>query len=240
MKSWIRYFQASMVAFTNMKRWLRYFARNCGYLEKSENPQRENRLGELPWRATNRGRNRARPSCLPARTRQGGYESFFREESFEYSILGGERRAGGIRGARRTVADAWNNFISLLFPSSPRIIRRTRSLGQDGERVKERKGGRAGIFYWQCVWHSARFHHIPLIAISRRQFSRPYKSSHERFRGGTQEGYRCFSMNRSEDTSAMQTPQTPLSRRGATISPETKLLQGLGLLPLLLNLHASA
>lgn len=104
-----------VLSLSQMERWLRYFARDCGCLEKSENSQRENRLAELPRQTTNRGRKPSQ-TFLPAdiHTRQGGYESFFREESFEYSILTGERgeRDGRFAGAR-------SNFISPIsfFPA---------------------------------------------------------------------------------------------------------------------------
>lgn len=113
-----------VLSLSQMERWLRYFARDCGCLEKSGNPQRENRLAELPRQTTNREGNGARPSCLPAHTRQGGYESFFREESFEYSILAGKRskRADSERDGRLRV----HGTISfLLFPSFRRVTRKT-------------------------------------------------------------------------------------------------------------------
>lgn len=67
----------------------------------------ENRLGKVPRRATNRGRNRARLSCRHTHTHtqpKRGYESFFREESFEYSILVGERERDGRLRARGAIS----------------------------------------------------------------------------------------------------------------------------------------
>lgn len=107
----------------------RCLAENGERLEKSGDPQWENRLAKLPRRATNRERNQARPTQLAGIHRQGGYESFFREESFEYSILASERASGiAERDGRLRVLGAIS-FLLFPLPPPPRVIRRTRRCG---------------------------------------------------------------------------------------------------------------
>jgi len=74
--------------------------------------------------------------------RQGGYESFFREESFEYSILAVARSAE--RDGRLRVHGA---ISFLLFPFPSRVIRRTRLWVRGRERGRRKSGRMEGRYF---------------------------------------------------------------------------------------------
>lgn len=132
-------FPSEYCRFHKWNGWLRYFARDCGCLEKSENPQRENCPAELPRQTTNRGRNLARV-LPPADTHPPRRIRKFVLRGKFWIFNTRRREASEIRGARRTVAGAWNNFISPISFFSARVIRRRKTTrGWKGEGVASRR-----------------------------------------------------------------------------------------------------
>lgn len=179
MKIWICYFRASTVAFTNGTLVVLFH-------QGLRMPWKigESSAGKLPRRtAAANHKSWKKPSQNPPAKEDTKVSSARKVLNIQYSQARGKRADSRSEtdGCGCTEQFHFSYFLlfRVLFVGSRR---------REGER--EKGWSRADIFYRRCVWHSARFHHIPpaLIAISRRQFSGPYESSCKRFRGATQEG----------------------------------------------------
>lgn len=146
-----------------------YLAEDCGCFEKSEYPQQENRFAKLPRQATNRGRYRARLFCQPAHTVEKDTKVSSAKKvlniqySYPSSFLAGEiaKWDGRLRVHGEQFHFSYFLLPRVLFVES---VCRCSLPGERGSRERERKREREwsyGIFYWRCVWHSARTHPIP-------------------------------------------------------------------------------
>lgn len=219
MKIWIHVISKRVLFLSQMDRWLRHFARDCRCLEKSGNPQRENCPAELPRQTTNRGRNQARTLRHTPAKEDTKVCSARKVLNIQYSSTRGKRTDSRSETDGCGCMEQFHFSYFLLF----RVLfvgARGRE-GWKGERVVSRR-------YFLLTMRLASRAIPSYPACSHRDFAETVLGTLQIFPVEDFEEIpkrvRCFSMNRLEGTSAMQTP-LPLFFLPRTISPEIKPLQ---------------